>query len=189
MSSSTVRGVTPDRAARSAQLAGAAVANNTQLLAGSGDRETETTTAAAAAAGYANQATRTAGVASADARQAASQGHSAAAAPRASPSQPSAATLTCRRCGKMYARQAALTCHMQDTHVGRMCYWPGCRGGILTSEAQLLEHFLNHQRQAIAAGTVAPVECPWPGCGKTHTRRDTVQRCIKAHNRAAPRGV
>jgi len=98
-------------------------------------------------------------------------------------------TPTCRRCGKTFLQESACRTHMNDTHVGRMCYWPACYGGVFDNEEQLRLHFRVHQQVAVEQHGQDPTVCPWPGCGKQFSRAHTVQRCIKAHNRAAPRGV
>ncbi|KAI1815365.1 hypothetical protein GGS20DRAFT_342129 [Poronia punctata] len=98
-----------------------------------------------------------------------------------------AGLLACRRCGRRYRKRAALSTHMSDAHNGRMCYWAGC-GGVSATEADLHAHFRMHQQDAVAAGQ-SRTACPWPGCDKSFSRGDSVLRCIKRHNRDAPRGV
>ncbi|KAI0876015.1 hypothetical protein GGS24DRAFT_514698 [Hypoxylon argillaceum] len=96
--------------------------------------------------------------------------------------------LECHHCGKPYENKRALGTHIRDRHVGRICYWPGC-GYTAATEWDLTDHFHEHQREAIRFG-IDKKRCPWPGCTRAlvHTRSDTVQRCIKRHNRLAPRG-
>lgn len=95
--------------------------------------------------------------------------------------------LRCWHCvtSKNYKEQYALTLHIRDRHVGRVCHWPQC-GTTTNSEEELLAHFSQHQKDAIAGG-LESVVCPWPNCAKRLSRRDSVQRCIKRHNRAAAR--
>ncbi|KAI0103217.1 hypothetical protein GGR51DRAFT_573393 [Nemania sp. FL0031] len=117
----------------------------------------------------------------------ASQGN---AIPRASQDNatPAPALFTCRHCGSSSCQtKSALEQHIKDRHIGTWCYWPGC-GFTTNAESGLIKHFIEHQRQAIGAG-VAREKCPWPNCPKTYSRQDTVQRCIKRHNREAPRGI
>ncbi|KAI1132399.1 hypothetical protein F5Y10DRAFT_261107 [Nemania abortiva] len=87
---------------------------------------------------------------------------------------------TCRLCRKRYAKNNSLSLHFADRHVGTRCHWPGC-GFRSVGETGLLHHFQQHQRDAIENG-VARETCPWPACGKTFSRGDSVQRCIKRHN-------
>ncbi|KAI1174934.1 hypothetical protein F4777DRAFT_579524 [Nemania sp. FL0916] len=70
--------------------------------------------------------------------------------------------------------------HIMDRHVGTRCLWPGCHA-TTANETDLLRHLWDHQAPEINRGTL-PTECPWPNCGKSFTRKDTVRRCIKRHN-------
>ncbi|KAI1117966.1 hypothetical protein F5Y14DRAFT_447376 [Nemania sp. NC0429] len=92
----------------------------------------------------------------------------------------------CSQCPKAFAKRSVLVRHIGDRHVGCQCYWPGCGTRALT-DWDLTAHFWQHQREAVEQGA-DPVACPWPGCTKSFSRRDTVQRCIKQHNASAPRG-
>ncbi|KAI3336837.1 hypothetical protein HD806DRAFT_474943 [Xylariaceae sp. AK1471] len=108
-----------------------------------------------------------------------------------SPSSPSSPTpsppprFACRRCPRIYTRKITLEQHIRDRHCGTRCYWPRC-GTTTTTEAELLQHPSDHQKHARG---VLPTTCPWPGCGKVFGRGDTVQRCLKRHNRLARRGL
>ncbi|KAI0432061.1 hypothetical protein F5Y09DRAFT_354268 [Xylaria sp. FL1042] len=99
----------------------------------------------------------------------------------------SSSQFSCRYCSRTYDRQAPLTQHIEDRHCGTRCYFPGC-GEKFETEGGLLKHFRDHQKEGLDIG-LSEVTCPWPECGIEYSRRDTVQRCIKRHNRQAPRGV
>ncbi|KAI1198756.1 hypothetical protein F5X97DRAFT_342470 [Nemania serpens] len=120
---------------------------------------------------------------------AAQQGGSAqdvAEQPQIEQAAPQAPKFRCRDCPKEFAKNSILQTHVNDRHVGRVCYWPQC-GSSFETEGQLIQHFQQHQRQAITAG-FDPKACPWPRCEKEFSRRDTVQRCIKRHNNQARPG-
>ncbi|KAI1352349.1 hypothetical protein F5Y01DRAFT_313823 [Xylaria sp. FL0043] len=93
----------------------------------------------------------------------------------------------CQYCPRAYSSNGPLDRHIQDRHCGTRCYFPGC-GRNVSTEDGLLEHFRDHQKRSAAQGFLE-TECPWPNCGKAYSRRDTVQRCIKRHNREARGGA
>jgi hypothetical protein len=86
----------------------------------------------------------------------------------------------CNACEKVFTNKRTLKTHVSDRHVGTQCHWPGC-GYTTTDELNLIHHFHEHQRDAVEQG-FDKKKCPWPGCPKTYSRGDSVQRCIKRHN-------
>ncbi|KAI0907557.1 hypothetical protein F4823DRAFT_549818 [Ustulina deusta] len=116
----------------------------------------------------------------------------AAAAPTPGPAAVSSRTpspltpFVCQDCGRTYNTLGPLKQHMDDRHCGTRCYFPGCTITTHTEE-QLLFHFRDHQQEGIDDG-MSTLACPWPGCSKSFSRTDTVQRCIKKHNRRAHAG-
>ncbi|KAI1426572.1 hypothetical protein F5Y12DRAFT_741536 [Xylaria sp. FL1777] len=93
----------------------------------------------------------------------------------------------CPRCPQEYEKKSNLVKHCQDRHPGTRCNFPHC-GTITATEHELIAHFVLHQQLGESEG-LRPEQCPWPDCGKVFSRADTVQRCIKRHNRAAHRRV
>ncbi|KAI1132402.1 hypothetical protein F5Y10DRAFT_293502 [Nemania abortiva] len=96
---------------------------------------------------------------------------------------PSPAVFPCDRCSKVFKDKGVLRQHRSDSHVGTRCYFPTCTF-TADEELKLRNHFCEHQRDWINRGE-SETRCPWPGCTKNFSRKDTVQRCIKAHNKRA----
>ncbi|KAI1117965.1 hypothetical protein F5Y14DRAFT_447375 [Nemania sp. NC0429] len=100
--------------------------------------------------------------------------------PQGGQAAPPVPVFHCPNCPKLFTKHSTMQTHIADRHVGMRCYFPGC-GVTTNTELGMIEHFLQHQRLAIEGGG-EPTVCPWPGCGKNFSRKDTVQRCIKRHN-------
>ncbi|KAI6083765.1 hypothetical protein F4821DRAFT_262636 [Hypoxylon rubiginosum] len=79
----------------------------------------------------------------------------------------------CGRCRKMVLNARGLTEHMQWTHVGTQCHWPGC--AITTNnEKEMHEHLKAAHIVAVEVQAPSPdgtmvtkYRCAWPGCGKS----------------------
>ncbi|KAI0456500.1 hypothetical protein F5B21DRAFT_522664 [Xylaria acuta] len=91
------------------------------------------------------------------------------------------ALILCLYCDREFNSMTARRRHELDRHVGTICRWPGC-GTVTATEDELIQHFLDHQRDAVAQGWDKQ-NCPWPNCGKAFSRGHSVQRCFKRHNR------
>ncbi|KAK5634155.1 hypothetical protein RRF57_009869 [Xylaria bambusicola] len=101
---------------------------------------------------------------------------------------PEPTQFVCRRCGKVFMKNSVLKRHVEDRHCGTRCYFPGC-GSTTATEHALLIHLTVHQKEAVEQQGLDDTVCPWPGCGKTFSRYDTVLRCLKRHTLTAPRGI
>ncbi|KAI1170831.1 hypothetical protein F4777DRAFT_594563 [Nemania sp. FL0916] len=93
--------------------------------------------------------------------------------------------VTCRRCQRICPSEQALKRHMEDRHVGRYCYWPGC-GTRTATEADLINHLIEeHQHWTIELKIAGEIRllCPWPGCSKTFARKEWIHSQREKHAR------
>ncbi|KAI6091035.1 hypothetical protein F4821DRAFT_255324 [Hypoxylon rubiginosum] len=87
----------------------------------------------------------------------------------------------------MVANARALKEHMQWTHVGTQCYWPGC--ATTTNDEGEMRKYLKAayivavevQAPSFDGKMVTKYRCAWPGCGRVFMHSRSVTQCVYAH--------